>query len=967
MVAASDGEADQVSGAVGTNRARGDAHLGGFVGRDRELNAGLTLIGAAASSAGQVLLICGEPGIGKSRLADELARSARDRGFQVAWGRCWEAGGAPAYWPWVQSLRSTLRTVNVNDLRAELGGVADAACQLLPELAGTERRASESLSQDPEAARFLLFDSVTAVLKYAAQRKPLMIVLDDLQVADTPSLLLLRFAAGLIDDDGVLIVATYRDIDPALGGALAETIGELMRRSTVTRLPLRGLAEADVPRFVEAVTGVLPRHQLARVVHRQTDGNPLFLTEVARVLLDEGSLAVDSTGEMARVPVPRTVRDVIARRLTALSDDSVHLLRLASVLGREFSIESLSVLAGLPLAEAIELLQRPLQEQLLTEVPESRVGLRFAHMVIRECLYDDIGRLHRAELHRRALHALEAQYGDDIEQHLSELAHHAYDGAGDGHWDAAIRYAHRAGDRALSMLAYEEAARLQRQALDSLERSHATDPELRCELLMSHGDALARAGDEAGAKASFLQAADLARALGRSDHLAVAALGYAGRHAWGRASGDTQLVPLLEDALSAVGEADTVLRVRLLARLAGALRDRAELEPRESFAYEAVAIARRLDDPPTLAFALDGLHGAIYRPDNLDERHVIAAEIVKLGELTGDRETQLWGHLDRMLYSFELGDLTAVREELAAIADLAGELRQPVLRWLALGSSVALAMNEGRLVEAERLVEATLEAGERSRASDALSAYAGQMFLLRREQGRLREVEHLLHRGAQEYVWYRYFSVMLAVTHLELGRESQARQELNGLAADGFVGLNPDNYWVFNMTLLGELASALGEVGPAAALYEQLLPYARRFAHGPPEGGLGSVSRVLGLLAATLERHDDACRHLEDALAQHQGVGAVLWVAHTQHDLAVQLLPRGTPERQRAQELLSDALRTCDEVGLTSLRKKDCLAARRGGRSRTSRRSPPRRAARRAFAGGRVLVGHVRGPHGAAP
>ena len=919
MVAAtSDGNADQVSSAAGTRRTEGRDRLGALVGRDRELREGLVVIEDAAAGEGGLVLIAGEPGIGKSRLADEFAGRARERGFAVAWGRCWEAGGAPAYWPWVQSLRALIRGADIDDLRAQLGEAGAAIGQLLPELTVATHDTSTQPALDPEAARFRLFDSVTTLLLWFARRQPVMVVLDDLQVADTPSLLLLRFVAALIHSDPLVIVATYRDLDPLLGGALAETVSELIRGRGVSRLALSGIAEGDVPQFVEAVTGVRPLEQLARLVHQETEGNPLFLEEVARVLRDEGTLGSSFGVETARLPVPRSVRDVITRRLRALSHESVQILRLASVLGREFRIDALCALAAMPTRAVVELLQKPLDERLLTEVPETRGRLRFGHVIIREYLYDDIKRAERQQLHRDALKVLEALYGDEIEQHVSELAHHAYDGAGDeGHWDEAITYSRRAGDRALTLLAYEEAGRLQRQALDGLEQSGAADPIVRCELLIALGDAQGRAGDEAGAKTSFLQSAELAQTLGRADDLARAALGYAGRHAWGRAGSDGQLVPLLEAAVAAVGDGDSAFRSRLLARLAGALRDARERQPRESYAEEAVAIARRLDDPATIAYALDGLFGATYRPDNPEQRMRIGTEIVGLGKAAGDREIEVWGNLDRLVTHFELGELQEVRAAIAVVHGVAGELRQPEMRWLAGGSDAALALTEGRLHEAESLTTVTFDVGQRSRSSDALSCYTGQMFQLRREQGRLHETQPLVERAARELTWYPLFRCMLVAVHLEVGRDRQARTEFEALSASGFDALPFDNYWVFNMALLGELAHALRDAAAAAVLYEQLQPYALRNTFAPPEGCLGSVSRPLGLLAETLGRYDDARRHFEDGLAHNRRMGARLWVAHTQHEFARMLLQRyGPAERDRALTMLTEGLSACGEMGL---------------------------------------------------
>ena len=923
--ATSDGNPEQRGGEYASSGR--DRHPAGvFVGRDRELNHGLAVIDDAAAGEGRLLLISGQPGIGKSRLADELARRARDRGFQVAWGRCWEAGGAPAYWPWVQSLRSLVRNLDPDEVRLRLADSAASAGQLLPELR-RPRDETPTLSEDPEAARFQLFDSVTAVLKHAARTAPIMVVLDDLQVADTPSLLLLRFVTALIGEERILVVATYRDTDAALGGVLAETVDDLLRERVVSRITPRGIAEADVPRLIESVTGVSPHAALARLVHAETEGNPLFIEEVARVLLDEGALDAEPRAEPLRLTVPRSVRDVIARRLQPLPEACTRALQLASVLGREFSVEALAALAQTSVEEMLELLRRPREVRVVIEVPDSRGRLRFGHVLIRESLYDEIAEPKRRQLHRTALAVVERLYRGELDAHLSELAHHAFEGAGEGHWEQSIAYNRRAGDEALSLLAYEESMRLLRLALDSLEQSGESQPLLRCDLLLELGEAQARSGDETAAKASFLEAADLARDLDLADRVAKAALGYSGRLAWGRAGGDTQLVPLLEAGVAAVGTADSPLRARLLARLAGALRDAREREPRESFARAAVDIARRLDDRATLAYTLYGLFGATFRPDNPAERASFGDETVRLGEAARDREVQIWGHNTRLSSFFEMGDLRSVHDEIAITDRLADELRDPVLGWLGAVTGAVLALTEGRLDDAERIAEAARNAGPRSRSNDALAGYAGHMFQLRREQARLREVEGLVLRAAAELSWYPMFRCAVAAVHVDLGRQSQARTELNALASGDFEVINFDNCWIFNLSLLSEVAHALGDHAAAAVLYERLRPYALRTAFAWSEGCVGSTSRALGLLATLLARYDEAQRHFEDALEHNDRMGARTWLAHTKHDFAQMLLQRGTGDDQRrARELLADAALACDDIGLVALRAKVTLA-----------------------------------------
>jgi len=252
---------------------------GAFVGREREMSQALGVLEEALRGRGSMLLVAGEPGIGKSRFADELAEEARSRGVQVALGRCWEAGGAPAYWPWVQSVRSLTKHVDAELLRELLGsGVTDIA-QWLPEVRGILGEIAAPAVLDPDAARFRLFDSVTTFLKSAAAARPLMLILDDLQGADTPSLLLLRFVAGALGDGRILVVGTYRDTELDADHPLVAALPELARERCVRRLTLRGLAEVDVARFIEVMAGVTPHGSLVWAVHDETEGNPLFVQE----------------------------------------------------------------------------------------------------------------------------------------------------------------------------------------------------------------------------------------------------------------------------------------------------------------------------------------------------------------------------------------------------------------------------------------------------------------------------------------------------------------------------------------------------------------------------------------------------------------------------------------------------------------------------------------------------------------
>jgi DNA-binding SARP family transcriptional activator len=304
--------------------------VGVFVGRDRELAELLAGLDEALAGRGGLILVGGEPGIGKSRLAGELAGQAKARGARVLSGRCWEAGGAAPYWPWVQSLRSYLRDADPQALRAELGSGAPVVAQMLPEVREVVSDLPPPQSLESDGARFRLFDATATFLRRAAATHPLVLVLDDLHAADTPSLLLLQFLAGEVTDAKILIVVTYRDVELLRDHPLRSTLAELSRHDTTRRLTLSGLSQLDVSRFIALTTEVQDADALAAAIHGQTDGNPLFVDELVKLLVAEGRLR---SADSRRPAIPDTVREVIAQRLAHLPEECTDVLMRAAVLG----------------------------------------------------------------------------------------------------------------------------------------------------------------------------------------------------------------------------------------------------------------------------------------------------------------------------------------------------------------------------------------------------------------------------------------------------------------------------------------------------------------------------------------------------------------------------------------------------------------------------------------------------------
>jgi hypothetical protein len=351
-----------------------DSTRGVFVGRERELEQLSMGLDDALAGRGGLFLLVGEPGIGKSWLANELTDRARTRGACVLIGRCWEQGGAPAYWPWLQSLRAYIRETEADELRSQLGVGAPDLAQLLPELRELYPDLPQPPELEPESARFRLFEAVTSFLRRAAERRPLMLVLDDLHSADEPSLLLLQFVARELQSSHILIVGAHRDIDPAPSESLSATVTELAREPVTRRVLLTGLSQPDLARFIELSAGEAATPDVVSAIHDSTQGNPLFVGEMVHLLAAEGSLA---DAPRQHLVIPQSVRDVITRRLRHLSAECNHVLVVASVLGREFAVNALARASDLGEEQLLDTLEEAMIARVVTDAPAGSASRTF--------------------------------------------------------------------------------------------------------------------------------------------------------------------------------------------------------------------------------------------------------------------------------------------------------------------------------------------------------------------------------------------------------------------------------------------------------------------------------------------------------------------------------------------------------------------------------------------------------------
>jgi DNA-binding CsgD family transcriptional regulator len=895
-----------------------------FVGRQAELAAFAADLDAAVAGSGGVVLVAGEPGIGKTRLAEQLAAQAAARGVLVLWGRCWEGEGAPAFWPWIQVVRAYVQRSDPAALRRDMGAGAADIAQLVPALCERLPELPAPPPTEPEAARFRLFDSLAGFLRTAAARRPLLLVLDDLHWADAPSLALLRFLSRELEDAGPLVLGIYRHTEVDREHPLLGTLADLTRGQRHRRLLLGGLDQQEVASFVAAVAGVAPAPALVAAVHRQTDGNPFFVTEVVRLLASQGRLDHAAMGQpVLAAGLPEGVKAVVAQRLGGLSDDCRGLLEVAAVLGRDFGLRVLQRVSGLDPERLLELLEEAEAARIIAAVPGGLGRWRFAHALVREVLYEGLPAARRVRLHGRVGEALEAVYAADPGPHLAELAHHHLAAAPGGQVARAVRVATLAGRRALELLAWEEAAGLFERALAALELAERPDQRERCQLLLALGEARMAASEVPAARAAYQQAGELARRIGSPDALAHAGLGLGLEFTAGIV--DPVEVGLLEEALAALGDADGPLRARVLARLARALVFTQQVDRRLALSEEAVGLARRLGDPGTLAAVLLDRHQTIWGVDRFEaagERLAAASEVVNLAERIGDRALMLRGLGPRRTDLLELGDLAGFDADLAAAEQTAQELRQLHYHWQLPLARATRALLAGRFAEAEEQAAEGLAIGRRAGDQAVELFHLGVVGALRFMQGRLGELAELFRDLAARYPVPPVLRTGLAAALAEAGRTDQAQAEVERLAARDLAALPRDPMWSWSLATLALACYHLGDTTRAARVRELLEPYADRMLATASVGALclGPAAYFLGLLDLTLGHPEQAVRRFQHAATLAERLQARPIIAMSHEGQARALLALDRPgDRQQARALLEEAAATAQELGIHGL------------------------------------------------
>jgi DNA-binding SARP family transcriptional activator len=882
---------------------------------------------ALHADRGQIVLLAGEPGIGKTRLAETLAHFANLNGATVLWARCHEAVGTPAFWPWLQIVRSSLRANPTDVVTADLGMGAGPIAQVVPEIRALLPDIPAPPELDPDQARFRFFESVTSFLVRLSERHPLVLILDDLHWADRSSLMLLEFLGDEIEAQRIMLIGMYRDADAASNVALIRALERLNRSRATQRLMLSGFEIQDTAQYGAFIAGRPLPENLVQTIYERTDGNPFFLREVVQLLAAEGDEGDPSDLGRWGTTVPLGVREAVTLRLSRLSDDARRVLVDAAVIGSEFELALLSTVSDLAIDRILDLLEEAISLGVIAEDNNWPERFRFTHVLVRQTLYESLIVARRARIHARIGSALEEISASSVDPPYAELAHHFSLAAAAGEAERAVKYLTAAGEQSMARIAYAEAVDQFRHALEILDRFMPERQVGQFDLLLMLARAALATGESDDAHIQCLRAVDVARSIGDPERLALAALevvDFTSSITEWRASDE---IALLEEALAALPPGVHPLRARLMSRLAYLLvYDKTRPDSlavhsyREQLARDAVAMARLIGRPEIIVDALRSAHDALWTYEDVDERLVIAREQLSLAMETDDPRMQLSTRAQLIGHFLIKGLIDEVDQQLDAYEVLAMRYHLDFNLWSVTAKRAMRAFMRGELVESEQLMDRARAIGLRPNPEVSRFTMLIQLFVLRREQDRRQEIEEIISAEALNHPTEPFWQCLMAVLHADAERRDEVAQIMAGLLDAGPDALSRDSYWLASQALVADASASVGDTRHAAALLASLTPYSRQFVSpGNNMIFLGPLSHYLGRLSDTLERWGDAASYYEAALAAEKRVRIPIFEGHTEYAYAGMLTRRG--DRSTASLHLDRALGIAERFSLARLHR----------------------------------------------
>ena len=1060
-----------------------------IVGRTRELDLCRTAFARMLAGRRQMVLISGEPGIGKTTCAEAVTDSAEDQGALVLWGRCHEEAGAPPYWPWVQIIRAYVDASSLDDVRLNLGAAAHDIAALVPELidaqpsslpdserqhmkragapgestlsgdqaSGTGPRAAflSYASEDADAAarvatslraagievwldqselrggeawdsaikrqikacalfiplisahsnarvegyfrrewklavdrthdiaddapflvpvvidatsdanartpdkirevqwthlpggeasasfvtrvrhllasdsppaeqahrvvsdvgrsRFRIFDAVRQFLRQATQKVPIVLVLDNLHWADSPSLSLLEFLSEELQRSRLLIVGTYRDVDARRKTPLLSMLGGLRPSVDIQRVHLRGLPKAALREVAEQLCGLSLREPVLKTIYEQTDGNPFFAVELIRVLVEEsgaGDITVPAT-------IPAGVNEAISRRLVRFPDECNDLLRVAAVYGRQFTAREIAAAADCDMHSVLAGLDPATQAGIVQTISAVPGSYQFTHTLIRETIYQALNTVERLRLHARVGDALVSVHSEHLDSALSRIAHHYYQAAPLGITDKAVDFASRAADSAVRMGAYEDALVHYDHVIETLERDDLRHDQRLARAYILKGSVLRQLGQTVESAQVLCEAVNRTRLLGNTELLVDVLLSLVLST---RQVDQQRLVPLLQSALASLAEGDSPCRAKASATLAFARRASTDLPQLLQVVDDALGVANRTGDVAARCacyqVAVMALRG---RPETLQRRIRLGQEYVAVARAGGSTDLLADAYQWQALNYFESGqvdELEALLEHYEKLTAGKSALHQFQVR----AHRVTLALLRGAWTDLEARMSELRELGTKTgRPDDADGVHGAQMFALNRDLGRLEALVPELRKiaaCADAHVWQPGLMLMLA----ETGMLAEARRMFESIAERDFCAIERDDMYVTSLVFCAETCVALADAERASTLYQLLLPYAAQTANHPTAVCFGAADYYLASLAGTAHRPDIAGEHYERALTLNHAMRAWPALARTLFRYGNFLLSLSTDaERALGRQRLREAGELARRLGMARL------------------------------------------------